>query len=143
MPVTQHWKHWWWRCAQQPAAVSDLKLYYKSMITVALNTLNKGMTGDPRDRSGAFRVMKHFNNEVAHKLTPYYDMELDAVAGFEATLDVFQITRILKAANGKFYGFGQIAASDAHAQVYIKTSPLPNSTPTKRLNWSLRLFRPT
>jgi hypothetical protein len=90
------------------------------MTIVSLNTLNKGMTGDPRDRSGSFRVMKHFNNEQAHKLTPYYDMELDAIT--ESTLDVFQITRIVKAANGKYYGFGQISDVNTKAQVYIKTT---------------------
>lgn len=78
------------------------------------------MTPDPRDRAtGVSRVLKNFDTSQKQKLTPYRDMKLDAAT--ESTLDVFQITRILRA-NGGYFGFGQISAADAHAQVYRKTS---------------------
>jgi hypothetical protein len=93
------------------------------MTTVTLNRLNLGMTPDSRDRAtGVSRVLKHFDTTQKQKLTPYRDMVLDAVAGTETGLDNYQITRILKA-NGNFYGFGQVGAADAHAQVYQKVSP--------------------
>jgi hypothetical protein len=89
------------------------------METVSLNRLNLGMTPDPRDRAtGVSRVLKHFDTTQKQKLTPYRDMVLDA--SVETTLDVFQITRVLQA-NGNYFGFGQISATDAHAQVYVKT----------------------
>jgi hypothetical protein len=93
------------------------------MTTVSLNRLNLGMTPDPRDRAtGVSRVLKHFDTTQNQKLVPYRDMVLDALTGFEATLDTFQITRILKA-NGNYYGSGIIGGGNGHAQVYEKTSP--------------------
>lgn len=96
------------------------------MITVTLNRLNLGMTSDSRDRaSGVSQILRHFDTTQKQKLTPYRDMVLDATT--ESTLNVFQITRFVKA-NGNYYGFGQISAADPHAQVYVKTTPSDPTT---------------
>jgi hypothetical protein len=88
------------------------------MITVALNTLNKGMTGDPRDRSGSFRVMKHFNSESNdRKLTPHRDLETSNSP--ESALASFQITKII-AANGTLFGYGNDLSG--HPAIYMLSS---------------------
>ena len=93
------------------------------MTTVSLDRLNLGMTPDPRDRAtGVSRLLQNFDTTQKQKLTPYRDMVLDNTVDLEANMDIYRITRILKA-NSNFYGFGDVSAADTHAQVYVKVSP--------------------
>lgn len=70
--------------------------------------------------------VEHFDNyTIASKLTPHRSLKLDATT--ESTMDGFRITKILETPSG-IYGFGQISAVDAHAQVYVKVTPTDPTT---------------
>ncbi len=108
------------------------------MRTISFNKFDGGQTNEPRDpREDVCRVIKHFDNYTrSFKLTPHRSMKLDAVPGFESTLDEFRIQKML-IANGTLYGVGVISSFDLHTQVYRKvTNGDPTSVWTSAFNGS-------
>lgn len=93
------------------------------MITISFNKFDGGMTNDPRDpREDVCRAVRNFDNYTRErKLTPHRSMKLDAVSGFESTLDTYRINKMC-IANGTLYGVGVIGGGDNHTQVYTKVS---------------------
>ncbi len=81
------------------------------------------MTSDSRDnRHNVCRSIKHFDNYTRpFKLSPHRSMKLDALNGFESTLDEFRINKMI-VANGTLYGVGVVSRDDAHTKIYTKST---------------------